>query len=241
MKLFIYGLELLGELLAYLGVLVFILLIIRFFFKNKIKDFVWRKMMHLVAFSSIIPLIYNTDNYLVSIIAIGYFIILFVIRLIFLEREEWFHDLLVEKYPYEIIISMTLFYLVMGLDIYIGWGLCFNRLIPLISICASGFGDALGALIGIGYGSKHWSIKGVDNKKTIVGSLALFFGIFFLTLILLFSLSSMPWWSILCVSLFMGLISMVIELYSPKGTDNLTLPLVNMGILVLYFYLITLL
>ncbi|MHA1775446.1 MAG: hypothetical protein DRO88_04705 [Promethearchaeia archaeon] len=98
--------------------------------------------------------------------------------------------------------------------------------------CLAG-GDGLADIFGRKFGgSKTFGIAGA--KKTIAGSLAMFFGSFVFSLILLgiFSISSdtMNLASLLLPLFFISLIATIIEVLSPPSLDNL---LISIGIMVI--------
>ncbi len=86
-----------------------------------------------------------------------------------------------------------------------------------IGILIMGYGDGFAALIGRKYG-KHrlWFGKSIEGASVVLG-----FGIFISGIF--FYIYSPNFWFI--KSLIVGVVAMVVELFSPNGIDNLSLPL----------------
>ncbi|KAF0227141.1 MAG: cytidylyltransferase family protein [Erysipelotrichaceae bacterium] len=86
-----------------------------------------------------------------------------------------------------------------------------------IGILIMGYGDGFAALIGTKYG-KHrlWFGKSIEGASIVLGFGILIAGIFFY-------LYSPNLW--LMKSIIVGIVAMVVELFSPNGFDNLSLPL----------------
>jgi phytol kinase len=92
--------------------------------------------------------------------------------------------------------------------------------VPLLLLA---LGDAVAALIGVRYGSLHYTTD--EGKKSLEGSLA-FFLIAFLSVHIPFLLfSDMGRTECLFIGLIMGLLVMLIEALAWRGLDNLFVPL----------------
>lgn len=87
-----------------------------------------------------------------------------------------------------------------------------------IGILIMGYGDGFAALIGTKYG-KHrlWFGKSIEGASVVLGFGILIAGVFF------YIYSPNLW---LLKSLVVGIVAMVVELFSPNGFDNLSLPLI---------------
>lgn len=91
--------------------------------------------------------------------------------------------------------------------------------IGAVGILVLGYGDGLAAVIGKAFG-KH---KLVDNKS-LEGSLTMVFASFIVVTMVL-SLSGYTLLTALWVAAVVSVVSTVVELYTPKGLDNLSVPL----------------
>ena len=90
-----------------------------------------------------------------------------------------------------------------------------------VGILVLGYGDGLAAVVGKAFG-KH---KLVDNKS-LEGSLTMVV-VSFVVVTLILNLSGYTILTALWVAVVVSIISTVIELYTPKGLDNLTVPLLS--------------
>lgn len=88
-----------------------------------------------------------------------------------------------------------------------------------IGILILGYGDGLAALIGSSFGKHKLDI----NQKSVEGSFALFVTSFVISLLLLQSVVISS--NYVAYALFIAAFAMMIEIFSPNGIDNLTLPL----------------
>lgn len=96
-----------------------------------------------------------------------------------------------------------------------------NPILGLCGILVMGYGDGLAAVIGQAIKSKEFIIRG--NKKSLAGSLAMFCVTLIIFLgFLTYSNSEY----IIIKSVLVAIIMTIIEAFSIKGTDNLTVPLI---------------
>jgi phytol kinase len=112
------------------------------------------------------------------------------------------------------------------------FGVTFNPLIGAIGILTLGYGDGLAAAIG-----SKWGKRKLIYGKSVEGSLTMFLATFIVTFTLLAFNFSLP--IALSVGLVLAIFATLIELYTPKGLDNLTVPLLTS--LIYYLILITIL
>lgn len=87
------------------------------------------------------------------------------------------------------------------------------------------FGDAFANIFGVKYGTIYWPY----SKKTVQGSFAGYIAscfalLFSLSLYALLELYNQDFISIMLISVLSSIIMVIIELFSPKGTDNLFIP-----------------
>ena len=118
--------------------------------------------------------------------------------------------------------------------VIISFGIFKNPALGLIPTLVMAYGDGLAAVLGKLIKSKTYKIG--DSKKSLAGSLTMFI---VATLLiggyLAFSHQMVFWksahWPL--VSVMMGFVMTCIEAVSIKGTDNITVPLTTMALLIL--------
>ncbi len=104
--------------------------------------------------------------------------------------------------------------------------------IGAVGILVLGYGDGLAAVIGKAYGKKK-----LVNNKSLEGSLTMFVAsLVVVTVILL--VSGVALVTTLVAAMIVSVLATVIELYTPKGLDNLTVPLFSS--LIIYIILLLL-
>ena len=183
---------------------------------NDVKDGYTRKIFHFVAFgSTAIFLKYAPLNTTLVLIIIGALSV--GIACLAGNAFSWFNGIRrTSDYPNETL------YVVLPLLSTIVWltigAILFDRFIMIIGTICVAIGDAIAEPIGVKFG-KHkynvFSLTGNTSQRSLEGSLSVF--IMCAMIIFLFTNN-------LTLSLGVGLLSSFIEAISPRGTDNLTLP-----------------
>ncbi|WP_352418257.1 diacylglycerol/polyprenol kinase family protein [Proteiniborus sp.] len=92
--------------------------------------------------------------------------------------------------------------------------------IGALGILIMGYGDGFAAIIGTKYGKHKFRVLG--NIKSIEGSLAMFVFSFVVSVIILYIFDPV---NVLYIGLLVALLSTILEMFSPMGLDNLTVPL----------------
>ena len=101
-------------------------------------------------------------------------------------------------------------------------------MLPGIGILVLGYGDGFAAWI-----VSKFKSKVLINNKTVVGSLTMFLVSFIITSIMMFLFKDIKITSILLVAFVTSILGTIIELLTPKGIDNITVPISVMGIIYL--------
>jgi phytol kinase len=91
--------------------------------------------------------------------------------------------------------------------------------IGAIGILVLGYGDGLAAVIGKAYGKRK-----LVNNKSLEGSLTMLLASL-IVVILILLLTGYGLVTVLLVAVIISIASTLIELYTPKGLDNLSVPL----------------
>ncbi|MSU00231.1 diacylglycerol/polyprenol kinase family protein [Tissierella pigra] len=208
-------------------VFVFLIIIIASFMKNLgiLSMEGSRKFIHIgVSNWCIISMIFFDNNISAAVVP-GFFVIINYIsytKQLFsaMERNESKKDLGTVYYALSLLILSLITFKDKELS-YIG----------ALGILIMGYGDGFAAIVGINFGKHKFKIFG--NYKSIEGSLAMFTFSFIVSIIILYIFNPN---NILLFSFILAALSTILELFSPFGLDNLTVPLGS----AIFFYTILL-
>lgn len=221
----------LGDFLKYIIPCVIILLII--YKCAKVPKFVFRKLLHLVAFSCVTLMILVSDSWQGA--ALSSVVVAAVIYpvLALLENESWFGDLFVQKSRGEIKRSLVLLFFMFAFITAISWGI-FGR--PDIVACAVlmwGFGDGSAALIGIPFGRHRIILKRLHVNKSWEGSVAMFIVSSLIGFIFLLLYSGYSPLRAAATAVIAALFGTVVELISPSELDTVTVPITLLAVMLI--------
>ncbi len=229
--LFVETLRCLGILAAYILQCLIILLPIRFF--TKVPSFVFRKLLHIVAFSCVTIMILTAGSWqsaaLASVVIAA--VLYPILRL--LENEPWFANLLVQKKPGEIRKSLLMLFLMFAAVTAATWGVFGKPLLGAAAILMWGTGDAAAALVGIPLGKHKVKLRPADGKKSWEGSAAMLAAAFAFGFCVLHFGSKMPVQISFLTVLAAALFGTATELFSPSEWDTVTVPTVIAAVLLL--------
>lgn len=113
-----------------------------------------------------------------------------------------------------------------------------NMVIIAIGIFAMSYGDGLASMIGVKYGKQKYNITG--DEKSFIGTLAMFLVTFIMIIIAILYYQYIQGINFDFTILSLGYLAIfsavgaIIEGFTPKGLDNLTVPFVITG---LYWYI----
>lgn len=106
-----------------------------------------------------------------------------------------------------------------------------NKIVIAIGILAMSYGDGFASLIGSRYGKKKYDIYGY--QKSYIGSISMFVFSFITFIVALLFYEFTITLKVIVILAIVALSSMVAELITPKGLDNLSVPFIAS----IYFYL----
>ena len=231
-SLFVQVLRCIGVLGALIVICLLILLPIRFL--TKIPSFVFRKLLHIVAFGGISLMILLAEDWRAAAITSGLLALVLYPVLSALENEPWFGKLFVQKSQGEIRKSMLLLFIMFTAVILVAWGIFDRAELAAASIMMWGAGDAAAALVGIPLGKHKVRSRFTDGKKSWEGSFAMLL-VSFATGVLVLSISQSIGWTHVFLSACIGaLVGTVTELVSPSEYDTITVPVVIIAVLILF-------
>ena len=220
-------LRVLGIYIGCIAALAALLIIVRF--TISVPDYIFRKLLHVVAFTSILPLAYSTNLWWIAAAVEVFFLILIVIALHFFEKFSFYKGLFVEKAPHEVIISFVTLFSLMALMLAVFWGAlgAEHKYIAVAAIMAWGPGDAAAAITGRNWGRHKLQGKMIEGVKSAEGSAAMALASFVCVLPTLLLMSGHPWYISLVFSLIIAPVASLTELFTKKGWDTITVPVVS--------------
>lgn len=103
-----------------------------------------------------------------------------------------------------------------------------NMIVIAIGIFAMSYGDGFASLIGVKYGKHRYNVAG--DEKSFIGTLAMFFFTFIMMLVAIVYYNIVQGTGFTFSSLSVGFLALfaavgaIVEGFTPKGLDNLTVP-----------------
>ena len=217
-----------------IAVLTIVLVLVRIFVK--IPDFIFRKILHLIAISMISVLIIVPIHWWISEIVMGICGIGIIVILLIFEHIKFYQKLFIEKGKHEVLISFIVFFIVILCLIAFFWGFRgdSHKYYVIIALQAWGWGDAAASIIGHIWGKHKLTGKFIEGTKSVEGSIGCALFAFTISLILLLTLIHMVWWLAILEALLIGICVSLAELFTKKGMDTITCPIVSAIILFLF-------
>lgn len=218
-------LKVFGIYIGYIVVLAAILIVVRF--TTKVPDYIFRKLLHFVAFTSIFPLVLFTNIWWISVAVEVLFLILVIGVLRFSEHFLFYKKLFVEKGKHEVIFSFIGLFGLMTVLITIFWGV-FGRehlYIAIGAIMAWGPGDAVAAIVGKKMGKHKLSGRYIEGTKSVEGSVGMAITACVCLLPVLLFMSALPWYVSVVFALVIAPVASLTELFTKGGWDTVTVPL----------------
>ena len=190
---------------------------------TRVPSFVFRKLMHTVAFATVAIAILTSGSWQAASLTFALAAVAAFSLLPLLEGERWYGQLLVQKAKGEVRRSLTMYFGMAAVLVALCWGVFSRPEIAATAIVMWGAGDAAAALVGIPFG-RH-KVRRVEGKKSWEGSLAIlafsFVGGLCMLLLVQRSLLTMA----LLSSGIGALLGTVAELFSPGEYDTVTVPI----------------
>jgi len=204
-----------------------------------------RKIQHVTYSLSIFLLLELFSAWYIAIAAAFLLVIIAYPFLLILEKTAWYRRTFVDRTKKGGELRKQLIYvqLSFALLIAIFWGIFgFDwRYIIAVSIMAWGFGDAAAALIGKAFGQRKILHYLIDVGKTFEGTLAMAAFAALAIFITLISYGGQSWYVSLVIALLVAPLCGFIELFSRRGIDTLTVPLLAafsiMPLIYLFYWL----
>ena len=230
-RLFTDTLHCMGVLISFVIPCVLVLLPIRFL--TKIPSYIFRKLLHIVAFTCVSLTILTSKSWQASALTCVIFAGLIYPLLALVEKETWYPKLFVEKTKGEIRRSLLMLFLMVAALIAVCWGIFGEPVLCAASILMWGTGDAAAALVGIPFGKHKIKTRWTDGKKSREGTAAMF-AVSFVSGLLILLLAHEAGLPYALISAAVGaLFGALTELFSPSEYDTVTVPSVIAAVLLL--------
>lgn len=216
--------------LLLMGYYLFLLLLLPTLLKLKtrVPTEVVRKLQHILYSFSIFLLLELFSEWYLAIAASFLLLVVGYPALLSVENSRWYRKTFVDRTQKGGELRKQLLFVKLSFAalITVFWGLLGPewKYAVAAAVMAWGFGDAAAALVGKALGSNRVLHHLIDAGKTFegTGAMVLFAGLgIFFTLLLY---ANQSWQLSLLVSLAAAPLCGVIELFSRKGTDTLTVP-----------------
>ena len=212
---------------------------------SKLPSEVIRKMQHVAYSLSVFILLRLFSTWYMAVAAAFVLVLLAYPALYFLEKTSVYKRLFVDRTDRGGELRKQLLYVQLSFAILIllFWGILGAKwqYMVAVAVMAWGFGDAAAALVGKFLGKRTIIHAWVEGAKTHEGSMAMMLAAFVAVFLTLLFLSELSWYISLLVALVVAPISAVVELFSKRGTDTLTIPLATAAVafplVVLFAYL----
>ena len=219
----------LGILVAYL--VVCLLVLISAWLLIRIPSFVFRKMLHILAFTCVSLMVLSAESWPAATLTALIIAALAYPVLAALEAAPWFARFFVQKSPGEIKRSCLLLFFMFAVLIAISWGIFHEPNLGIAAILMWGVGDGAAALVGVPLGRHKVRSRFTDGKKSWEGSTAMFLAAFLSGLAVLLLAEKMP---VPRASLTAGigaLVAAATELVSSSEYDTVTVPFAVLAVL----------
>lgn len=218
-----------GTLLVLIASALSVVILIRFLIKP--PSFVFRKLLHIAAFSGITIMILISESWMAAALTSVLLALIIYPILMLCEKEPWFDRFFVQKSKGEIKKSMVLLFVMFTLVIAVAWGLLGKPEFAASAILMWGVGDAAAALIGIPFGKHKIRFRFTDGKKSWEGSAAMMIAAMLCGFCVLFLGFDQPLISAIALSMAGALFGTVAEMFTPSEYDTISVPVVILIVL----------
>ncbi|MBE5951970.1 MAG: phosphatidate cytidylyltransferase [Lachnospiraceae bacterium] len=190
----------------------------------KIPDELFRKILHFILLGIYIPALFAFKTWWISALFVVALIVIIYPLLALAGRIPAFSAFINERKRGELKHSMVLALGVMAVSICVCWGGFGDRYLVLAGVYTWGVGDAFAALVGKKFGRHKISWKFADNRKSVEGSLAMFFTSALAACLILYLRGGVSIPGCLLISLLASAVCTLVELCTRNGFDTISCP-----------------
>ena len=221
---------------VYIGLLASVLIAIYFLFR--IPKNVFRKLLHVAAFTSSIFVVLRGENWVADTLTLMLFAAVVWPILSLAERWDGYGRLFVEKKPGEVKSSLLILFLSQAALVAFACGALGKPYVVIAATAAWGLGDIAAAWVGRPLGKHKVRLRFADPNKSWEGSAAMAVVAFVACLVSLLLCSDYGVGAALVVSAVVAVVSSFTELCSRGGMDTVTVPVANaLALWILSFWL----
>jgi phytol kinase len=188
-----------------------------------------RKFQHVAYALSVFILLEMFSSWYIAIAAAFLLVLVAYPVLMVLEKSSFYKKCLTDRTPQggELRKSMLYVQLSFAILIFFVWGLHGAKwqYVVAVAVMAWGFGDAAAALVGKACGRHRIIHSLVEGAKTLEGTGAMIVFATLASFITLLFYVDLSWYLSLLISAIVGSACGVVELFSRRGLDTLTVPL----------------
>ena len=210
-----------------------LLLLVPVRFLTKLPSYVFRKLLHFVAFTCVSLMILAAKSWTAAALTSVLIAVVAYPILSALENAPWFEKLFVQKSPGEIKRSLLLLFFMFAVLIFVSWGVFGQPHLAAAAILMWGTGDAAAALVGIPFGRHKVHSRFTDGKKSWEGSIAMLAVSFLSGIIVLLYVQKMSLQQAILSAGIGAFLGAVTELFSPSEYDTVTVPAVIVAVLLI--------
>ena len=201
----------------------------------KVPRFIFRKLMHTVAFSSVCVMLCRAESWEAVSITMVLAAAASWPVLSALEKTSWYSPLLTEKSPGEVRKSLAMFFVLIACLAALSWGVLKDRFSPVTAVLMWGTGDAAAALLGIPFGKHKVRFGASAGKKSREGSFAMLAVSFIFGCASLCIIHGQDLSKALIPAFTAALAGTAAELFSPGELDTVTVPSAVFVVLQIFF------
>ena len=220
-----------GKYLLCLAGMIVLLLLMKFLLHPPGEIF--RKSLHVVAYSSSLMMMAFSGSWLVTAICCVLFALIVYPALCLLEKWPGYADLFVERHPGEVKHSLMLLFFTHAVLISICWGALQRPYIAVAAILMWGIGDTMAALVGKRFGVHKIRFPLADGKKSWEGSCAMAVSACIVGFVALLLVAPFPWQKSLLLACIGAPVAAFVELISHNGNDTVSVPVATATVLAL--------
>jgi phytol kinase len=203
-----------------------------------------RKFQHVAYSLSVFILLQLFSTWYIAIGAAFLLVLVAYPVLMLIENSHFYRKLLTDRTSRggELRKQMIYVQITFAILIFIYWGVLGTQwqYIVAVAVMAWGFGDAAAALIGKSFGKRRVLHSLIEGAKTYEGTAAMILAAGLACFLTLLLYAGLPWYTSLLISLIIGPVCGIVELFSRRGTDTFTVPLSAAALIMPLAYLFSL-